>query len=202
MGRQLPDQVKDKFTLRLPPGIAAWLHAAAKAAGLPRNDHVLNILARAMQAEQQRQAEPAPKRPSRRAQFLQAVRDCFGTETALERSGARRSELERWQADPRFAAELAAAQDRYLETLEANLVDIGRGERKGVSGALQAVLAAHHQAYGRVKSELLLKVLTAEHGALLAEIVRELGESAREGIQRALERYESGRDIRLASFTE
>ncbi|MCE7875565.1 hypothetical protein DYH09_35090 [bacterium CPR1] len=201
MGSKLPNEAKSTFTLRLPEEVAERTHFAARKAGIPRNDLILLALTEYLA----RQDKPAPKperKASARTRFLQAVREHYGQETALERSGVKRAELSRWMQEPEFAAEVAAAQSYYLEALEAVLAAIGRGERKGTTGALTAILAAHHASYGRVRAELVLKILSQEHGALVLEIAKELGDQSREALERALARYETGRDIRLAGFTE
>ncbi len=201
MGSKLPNEVKSTFTLRLPEKVAERTHSAARKAGLPRNDLILVALTEYLARQEAPQDKPA-RRQDAKSRFLAAIRESYGEETALQQAGVARKTLARWLEDPGFTEEVAAAQSFYLEGLEQNLVSIGRGERKGTAGALATVLAAHHASYGRVRAELVQKILSIEHGCLLACVVAELGEQAREGIERAAARYEDGRDIRLAGLTE
>lgn len=201
MGSRLPDEVKSTFTLRLPEKVAERTHSAARAAGLPRNDLILLALTEYLERQDAPQSK-APRRPDAKSRYLQAIRESYGEETALQQAGVARRTLAKWIEDPGFAEEVQAAQSYYLESLEQTLVSIGRGERKGTAGALATVLAAHHAAYGRAKAELVNKILAFEHGELLRAIREELGETCRDGLDRACERYEIGQAVRLAWLTE
>lgn len=67
-------------------------------------------------------------------------------------------DVEEWLTDPAFQGYVGMAQDCFVEQIEAEMLAIGRGERKGNFGALCAFLNAHHPQYG-IKSELMSRIL-------------------------------------------
>lgn len=198
MGKPLTDKALTRFLLTVPDEMGAWLYARSKTLAVPRNELICQAVATMMRAVD----VPAAPATKPRERFLAAIREHYGLETALAASGVTRAQFDRWQKSPGFALDLQSAQEAYLEALVADLAAIGRGQRKGVAGALVNILSAFHPSFGRAKAELVNKILAFEHGELLRAIREELGETCADGLERACERYEIGQAVRLAWLTE
>jgi hypothetical protein len=156
------------------------------------------------QAEEEKPPEPpAGRQWSPKERFLLEVRRHPELATACEKAGVTWQQVERWKRSEAFAKELEFAQMVFLGTLQQSLVDIARGRIKGNPNAAGWILNANHPAYGRVKAELILRVLdplTKAYGAiLLAELGG--GQDAKNAIERADKRFEAVKMARLTDFT-
>ncbi|MHB1955048.1 MAG: hypothetical protein ACYCOU_15025 [Sulfobacillus sp.] len=104
---------------------------------------------------------------SLKAKVLIAFEQCFTPQRALRRVGVPRYRFEEWVAtDGQFSAGVALAQQVFIEKMEGDLIDLGRcrGTKYDEYGkenftALMAFLNAHHFAYGRIRAELLERML-------------------------------------------
>jgi hypothetical protein len=142
---------------------------------------------------------PEPVLPPRPA-FLAAVRKWYILELAAEKAGLDWSEVEAWFDDEHFLAAVQRQQWTFLAELEHVLLGIGR-TGKGNALAVNGFLSAHHPFYGRAKAEEFLRGWSRLQDDLFKCLAEEFGPQQAAGLERALKRFESMKEVRMAART-
>jgi len=187
-----------------------WLQAHWREIGAPSlTGYLRDLVISARKAVEETPPEPADKKPLTKKQlFLHYVSLHPEVATACQKAGVTPDQVEKWK-DPstkaglQFARDLEFAQFIFLGKLQEALFDMARGRIRGNPNAAGWILNALHPAYGRVKAELILRVLdplTKTYGQILID---ELGggEDAKAAIERADKRFEAVKMARLTDFT-
>ena len=95
----------------------------------------------------------------RQDSFLKALEKHFYVSKACRASGVSRADVKDWLHSEQFMESFSEAQEAYIEGIEEYLVKIGVGVIKGNALPLMAFLNAHHPQHGRIKSEMLSRIL-------------------------------------------
>lgn len=180
---------RSKIDVDFPPEMRDWLETQARTTGLTLSDYV-----RAMADDHRRQAEAVPADPvkklTRREQYLEEVRKTGAPIQAGQRLGIKASKIREWAKNPDFPREVALAKAAWLESLEQDMVSIGRGRLKGDTQAIGWILNAHHPNHGRAKKELLLSMINPLIKRLAEFLIMEFGSDARDRVKKALEQFQ------------
>lgn len=167
-----------------------WHEKQARQAGLTISDWVRNLLLeKRLAVELAPPPEPA-KKLTRREQYLEEIRRTGAPIQAGQRLGIKASEVREWAKNPDFPREVALAKAAWLESLEQDMVKIGRGRMKGDTQAIGWILNAHHPNHGRAKKELLLSMINPLIKRLAEFLVMEFGGDARDRVKKALEQFQ------------
>lgn len=143
-----------------------------------------------------------PDTRSQQEKVLDAVREHFNLAPAAFAAGVTRDDIVAWCHDDKdFRKAIEEAQAHFIACVEKDLIEIGRGARKGSQKALEAFLAAHHPGYGRLKLELLRRILDPLVERLMKYLHQEFGPQASEQLARVQERFEREKQKRLVAFT-
>lgn len=160
------DGPRVRITFEVPPDLAARARAAAaedcqSLAGFCRAALIEQLEKKDDQAEMDQLAPTAEREKPAQAQarFLLAVERHFFVSEACRLSGIGRDQVRKWLAKPAFEERFCEAQECFIEWVESKLLRMGLGRIKGSVVALMAWLNAHHPEYGRIKVEMLSKVL-------------------------------------------
>lgn len=198
-----------------------WLKAHWRAIGAPSlNAYLRDLVISARKVVEETPPEPEnKKRLTKKQLFLHYVSLHPELATACQKAGVTLDQVESWKTpaapagrEPtksavdqaeKFCRDLEFAQFIFLGKLQEALFDMARGRIKGNPNAAGWILNALHPAYGRVKAELILRVLdplTKAYGIILLD---ELGggEDAKAAIDRADKRFEAVKMARLTDFT-
>lgn len=182
-----------------------WLQRHWRECGAPSLTGYLRdlVLAARRAAEEKPPEAESGKKLTKKRLFLHYVTLHPELATACNKAGVTPDQVEKWKADPKFCRDLEFAQFIFLGQVQEALVDMARGRIRGNPNAAGWLLNALHPAYGRVKAELILRVLdplTKAYGAILID---ELGggPDAKAAIERADKRFEAVKMARLTDFT-
>lgn len=182
-----------------------WLQKHWREIGAPSlTGYLRDLVISARKAVEEKPPEGDGKKPlSKKQLFLHYVSLHPELATACQKAGVTPDQVEKWKTSPRFCADLEFAQFIFLGQVQESLVDMARGRIRGNPNAAGWLLNALHPAYGRVKAELILRVLdplTKAYGAILID---ELGggPDAKNAIERADKRFEAVKMARLTDFT-
>lgn len=184
--------------------LANWVEAEIARTGLDRSKVIANCIAEARRRQDQRIEEPAEGDQGRtQAALIAEVEEQFFLELACSTAKVTLKQASNWLKAPDFAAKIETARQIFLQRLQMRLLELGKSDVKGGKfGALVRFLEAHDPNYGRVRAELVLRILQQEYKDLMTILAEEMGQGQHEALQRALARYEERRDLRLSSFTE
>lgn len=198
-----------------------WLRDHVRKSGAPSvNSWLRELVLDARKAEEEKPPEAeSQKKLTKKQLFLHFVSLHPEVATACQKAGITPDQVEAWKtpAAPagqpptksavrqaeKFARDFEFAQFLFLGKLQEALFDMARGRIKGNPNAAGWILNALHPAYGRVKAELILRVLdplTKAYGNILID---ELGggDDAKNAIERADRRFEAVKMARLTDFT-
>lgn len=175
-----------------------WVKAEAKRRGITVTQ-IFRFLA--LEERKRVEVEKAKRAKPLRERFLDFVRENFSIVRGLTDLAITQKQYAEWNATPEFKQQLKAAQIYWVDGIQQEMADIGRGKKKGDPNALGWLLNAHHPAYGRAKIELMLKIIDPLIKRLKKFLVEELGPSQEAGIKRALERFELEKRKRLSDMT-
>lgn len=163
---------------------------------------ISELLRRALKDFQKTLAgKAAPKKSKPQDRVLAELRKCGGIYLACERAGVDPKTVEEWSKETAFEERLVCVQRAWLEERQEELVQLGVGQRKGQVIALLGVLNSLHPDYGRAKAETINRSLKALMGDLATILQDELGGGNQAALNRALERFEQSKEIRLAHLT-
>lgn len=192
-----------KFMVSCSMELAEWIESEIQRTGLDRSKLVANCVADTKRRQEQRIEEPSEQEGRTQAALIAGLENHFFLELACSVADVTPKQAERWLRNSEFQARMEAAQQVFLQRLQIDLLKLGRGETTGGKfGAIVRFLEAHDPNYGRVRAELILRILQSEYKDLIQILGEELGGGQTEVLKRALERYEERRDLRLSSFTE
>ena len=187
-----------------------WLRQQAKAQDVTENEILRNLMDAAMSAGADQLAlelgaEPDPEpEPAEdidpRARFLASVRRWFNLELSAERADLEWDEVATWLRKPRFLEQAQRAQWIYLAEVEQDLLKCGK-LGKGNAIATEGFLKAHHPFYGRAKAEEFLRGWGRLQDDLFKCLAEEFGPQQAAGLERALKRFESMKEVRMAART-
>lgn len=136
---------------------------------------------------------------STKAKFLRALERNYNMTPSAREAGISASTLYRWiKSDPEFASQIEASREMRMHVIEEHLLKLGFGMQdedgrpyKGNPVALLAWLNAHHPNYGRIRTEILNRLLGSfvERIAVIARkyIPRDSAQSFGEELARAME---------------
>lgn len=191
-----------RFTMEVTDDQAEWLAARGQEHGWSQRETVRRLIEEVRSAGSGQAAAAKKDRRSKRARAVEAVRRHFNLEPAAEELGVSRAQLLAWcDEDPAFAELVEDAQAAFVAGVEAELIEIGRGLKKGNVKALTAFLEAHHPTkYGRLKLEILLRVLDPIIEGLLKELRVEFADLP-DRLERVRDKFESLKLKRLVAFT-
>lgn len=193
-----------EFTIGLPDDLFSWVDGECATRGVSRRQIVKLALVAYRNSSTASKPVPTGKKlkgdAGLKATFLEKVRLKFGLGLAAQEAGLEWRQVEAWQEkDERFDEDVDAAQKVYLQTIEQELIEIGKGAKKGVAGALATFLAAHHPAYGRIKIEFLNKII----GPLIEGFYNIIREMAGEQLgERIVTRLRELAQRKLADFSD
>ena len=112
--------------------------------------------------DQAKLAPPTKKRETlkqRQERFLKALANQFHVSHTCEFTGIPLADVKAWQEDENFLDKVAESQEHYIESIEKELVNLSRQSSKKNPLPLITFLNSHHPAYGRLKGEILAKVI-------------------------------------------
>lgn len=204
MGQKRPaEDPPDRMSLRFSPELTIWIKAETERTGLSRMQYVSNCVAEDKRRKEQRIEEPTEQDGRTQDALVSAIEEQFFLELACSTASVTMKLADRWLSNPVFSARIENARQVFLQRLQLKLLEMGKGDVKGGKfGAIVRFLEAHDPNYGRVRAELVLRILQQEYKDLMSILAEELGATQHEALQRALTRYEERRDLRLSSFTE
>lgn len=188
MGRKDGEKPKrSEFTVPLDEGDRDWHEARARKAGLTTAQYVREILLRErLAAELAPEPEQLDRKLSQREAYLQDIRENGAPLQAAQRHGVTPSKAKEWAKSPEFSKQVALARAIYLESLEQEMANIGRGRKKGDTQAIGWLLNAHHPSHGRAKKELILSIINPMVKKLIDFLSVELGADTHERLKKAL----------------
>lgn len=183
--------------------LADWVETEIERTGLDRSKVIANCVADAKRRQEQRIEEPTEQDGRTQDALIIAIEEQFFLELACSTAKVTLKQAGNWLKSQAFEARLETARQIFLQRLQMRLLELGQGDAKGGKfGALVRFLEAHDPNYGRVRAELVLRILQQEYKDLMTILAEELGQGQHEALKRALDRYEERRDLRLSSFTE
>lgn len=195
----------------------AWLDGWANKQGISRREAARRLINEAREQDQLiaglsgQPVDPTPPAPAEPVEdrtpeegFLAAVREWYTPELAAEKCGLALKVVAKWLKRKTFGEQVAAARAAFIAEREHELVLIGRARMKGNATALKAFLEANHEGYGRVKGELLLRVLDPIMTKIRTAIRAECGDSqvGLEILRKILVRFEQIRAEVSDHFTD
>jgi len=193
----------NRLKVPLTPEQDEWVRSRAEELGIPRCE----VVSRAIDSQRLQLPAQKPKvakkdKRSPRERVIDAVRNHFNLAPAALEAGVQRDDIVAWcSEDPGFRKQVEEAQACYIAQVESDLVALGRGDRRGSQKALEAFLGAHHPGYGRLKLELLKRILDPLVDRLMRFMHQEFGPQAAEQLARVRERFEREKQKRLVAFT-
>lgn len=204
MGQKRPaEDPPDRMSLRFSPELTTWIKAELERTGLSRMQYVSNCVAEDKRRKEQRIEEPTEQDGRTQDALVAAIEEQFFLELACSTTTVTLKTAANWLRSSGFAERVETARQVFLQRLQLKLLEMGKGDVKGGKfGALVRFLEAHDPNYGRVRAELVLRILQQEYKDLMTILAEEMGQGQHEALQRALARYEERRDLRLSSFTE
>lgn len=156
-----------RIRVTIPAAQHEWLSAEAKRLRSNVNDVCRRLFQRAIEGPQEQiatrhlgNAEIAAGKDA----FLKAIERHYNLAPAAREVGVDRSTIYDWMRhDEAFANSVEAAREMRIHTVEGHLLAIGLGlqgtKSNGQITALLAWLNAHHPGYGRIRAEVLARVL-------------------------------------------
>jgi hypothetical protein len=169
--------------------IGDWVRSEAIKRGMSTRKFLSHIAAD--YKERSSETPDGPKKPrSKRSQLISLVRENNSPVRSAVRLGVSLADLREWSSDPGYAAELEAAKAYWVEGLQEDMRAIGAGRKHGDANALSRLLNAHHPAFGRAKTEMILRIIDPLVRELVRDLQSELGEEAKEAIQRCVDRWQ------------
>jgi len=178
----------------------AWFEFQARSKGLTLSDYVRTVYADHRKAVESAPAPAEPKRLPLRERYLERVRQTGSPVSAGRELAVPAAKVTEWHRDPNFLKEVALAKAEWLESLEQDMVQIGRGRMRGDTQAIGWILNAHHPNHGRAKKELLLSMLNPLIKRLAEFLVLEFGTDARDKLKKALEQFQLEVRKKLVGF--
>jgi hypothetical protein len=153
-------------------------------------------LAKLAEGERSEAAPVKGKRESkkdRQKRFLIAVEEKFGLVSAAKLAEISRSDVTEWMRNQAFADAVECAQEAYTEGIEQTLLDMAAGRVKGQFMPLIAWLNAHHPQYGRIKGEVIARILGPMMERFYKLSVEIAGEETGEAINRKMREVAEGK---------
>lgn len=176
---------------KVTPEEKEWHETRARQAGITISDYLRELLCEKRRSVELAPVEPESDKPlTLKEQYLQEIAETGAPLSAQSRLGITPSKLREWGKRPEFLKEVALAKARYLEGLEQEMADIGRGRKKGDTQAIGWLLNAHHPSHGRAKKELILSMLNPLVKRLVEFIQVEFGADANEKMKKALAAFQ------------
>lgn len=180
---------RTNIDVKFPPEMREWLEHRAREQGLTISDYMRALVDDHRRQLEAVQPEPA-KKMTRREQYLEEIRQTGAAIQAGRRLAIKPAELREWSSNPDFPKEVALAKMAWLESLEHDMVSIGRGRMKGDAQAIGWILNAHHPNHGRAKKELMLSMINPMIKRLAEFLVMEFGNDARDKLKKALGQFQ------------
>lgn len=181
------DSAENRLSIGLPAALAQWVAEECARRGISKRQLVKLALTSYKSAglEPEVTGKKRTSRNQRQEKYLAEIRRVYGPHLAAENVGVDPAEVDHWAEHEDFHKRFEAAQMAWLERLEQDLAEVGRGATKGNASALAAVLAARHPDYGRLKIEQVNR-LTGPTFADIYDKIREMaGEKLGETIVKA-----------------
>lgn len=154
---------KKEFRVMLTPAEHAWLKGRSGALGQSAQDVLRDMIRREMDGSPSRRDLPAAV-GEQKAAILNLLEEHYNIAPAARALGISPARVYAWMnEDQEFAQQAQAAREMRVNTVEDTLLKIAIGSRgtmsKGQITALLAWLNAHHPAYGRIRAEVLARIL-------------------------------------------
>jgi hypothetical protein len=186
----------------------SWLRERARAEYTNEGEIVRRCVDAAMAADRDplaaglgSESEPEPdENLDPQDAFLAAVRKWYVLELAAEKAGLDWDMVSKWLRGKKYLEQVQRAQWVCLAEIEHQLLRCGR-VGKGNAIATEGFLKAHHPFYGRAKAEEFLRGWARLQDDLFKCLAEEFGPQQAAALERALTRFESMKEVRMAART-
>ena len=172
-----------RIELQLPEEMVRRIKLEAASENMTLSAWAFKIFEGAFQAQKPAVIKELPSDPQ--VAFLQQLAEHYHVSVAADKAGVPLVTAMEWLEVESFRDQAGTCQDMFLESVEAQLVAIGRGTAKGNWGALIAFLNAHHPQHG-LKGELMSRVLGDTIEQFYSTIVNQVGEDLANSIKTQL----------------
>ena len=184
--------------------VAEQARALAASRGVPLAHVALEALQTLLAAEKAKTqaVQFAPRvresEKARQTRFLEAIEEEGGIAAASRLTEIPRKTVKQWMTDPNFVDRYLDSKAAYAESVEVDLLKLGRGVTKGQVLALITWLNANSPQYGRVRIETIARRMETFIDKCYGLIRADLGEKTGEAIVKKL-REEA--DLQLSGLT-